>query len=106
MLGSQKDTGNPVQHLLVFHHQGVAVHLPHQAQYFGVTHPAENDYLSVPAVLVQASVCLTDTALQLQHHRAGAVNHRQFAGRSFGIGGRRFSVSPDEHRAPVGYFRQ
>ena len=94
------------QHEGTFHHQGVAAHLTQQAQHLGVTHPAENEHLSVTAVFVQTDIGLPDIALQLQHHGAGAVDDRQVTGRRPFIRGRRFAMGADEHRLPFRHFGQ
>ena len=94
------------QHGFVLYHQGVSAYLPQQAQYLCMPHAAKDNHLPMHAFCVQRGIGFADAFLQLQHHRAGAVDDFQLAPGRLLIRAGRFPVRPDEHRASLGHFRQ
>ena len=85
----------PVYFVKILDNDGLASGLAHQAVDLGVPFFAEDDHRAAGSR--RRAPRLGDVALQLQNHRAGAVDEVDPDGAGQLVGSRRFAVGTDQH---------
>ena len=83
----------PLHIIQIFNNDGVSLGLSYQPEHLGVAVFSEDDNLRLRRCLILP----LDAALQLQHHWAGGIDEGDIVLAGKSIGGRRFSVSAQQH---------